>query len=100
MRSIAAPRTRSTLARSAISESRSSPSADPAITPPLRIAFLGCGFITRIHSRHLRALRRWSSDPKIAWGYASREKQKAERFCRRYGGSYSYDGYAAAVEDP
>src|SRR5262245_50798791 len=71
-----------------------------ALPSPLRIAFLGCGFISRIHRRHLRALRRWSSNVKIVWGYASRERQKAERFCRRYGGSCSYDGYAAAIDDP
>ena len=25
--------------------------------PPVRIAFLGCGFITRVHARHLQAMR-------------------------------------------
>ena len=62
---------------------------------PLRIAFLGCGFITRVHSRHLRSLR---SD--ILASYASRSREKAETFCREFGGAGSYGDYAAAIEDP
>ena len=62
---------------------------------PLRMAFLGCGFITRVHSRHLRALRR-----DLRCGYASRDRDKAEAYCRRFGGSGSYGEYAAAIDDP
>ena len=62
---------------------------------PLRIAFLGCGFITQVHSRHLRAMRN-----EIVWGYASRDGAKADEYCRRYGGAGSYRDYAAAIEDP
>ena len=62
---------------------------------PLRIAFLGCGFITRVHSRHLRALR-----SEILCSYASRSRDKAEAFCREFGGAGSYAEYAAAIEDP
>ncbi len=62
---------------------------------PVRLAFLGCGFITRVHSRHLRAL---GADAVCA--YASRDAAKAEAFCRRYGGVDSYPGYAPAIEDP
>lgn len=62
---------------------------------PLRIAFLGCGFITRVHSRHLRALR---SD--ITCSYASRSRAKADAFCSDFGGAGSYADYAAAIEDP
>ena len=40
---------------------------------PLRIAFLGCGFITRVHSRNLRRFR-----SEIVCGYASRDKAKAD----------------------
>jgi predicted dehydrogenase len=61
----------------------------------LRIAFLGCGLITRVHSRHLRSLR---SD--ILASYASRSRQKAEAFCREFGGAGAYGDYAAAIEDP
>ena len=62
---------------------------------PLRIAFLGCGFITRVHSRNLRPLR---SD--IACSYASRDRAKAEAFCRTHQGVASYSSYTAAIEDP
>ena len=59
------------------------------------MAFLGCGFITRVHSRHLRALRR-----DLRCGYASRDRDKAEAYCRRFAGSGSYGDYAAAIDDP
>ncbi|HUE88169.1 MAG TPA: Gfo/Idh/MocA family oxidoreductase [Vicinamibacterales bacterium] len=62
---------------------------------PLRIAFLGCGFITRVHSRNLRALRGM-----ICCGYASRDKHRSDQFCRQFGGVSSYADYAAAIEDP
>jgi predicted dehydrogenase len=61
----------------------------------LRIAFLGCGFITRVHSRHLKSLR-----GDIASSYASRSRDKAEAFCREFGGAASYGDYSAAIEDP
>ena len=63
--------------------------------PPLRIAFLGCGFITRVHSRNLRSLR-----ADIACSYASRDAARAEALCREYGGSGIYREYAHAIEDP
>jgi predicted dehydrogenase len=66
-----------------------------SVTPPLRLAFLGCGFITRVHSRHLRALR-----AELVPSYASRERTKAEDYCRRFGGSRSYGDYEAAIDDP
>ncbi len=62
---------------------------------PLRIAFLGCGFITRVHSRNLRALR-----SVVSCGYASRDQQRSDEFCRRFGGVGSYPDYAAAIADP
>jgi predicted dehydrogenase len=62
---------------------------------PLRIAFLGCGFITHVHSRHLRGFR-----GDIACSYASRDRAKAEQYCRRYQGAGSYGDYAAAIDDP
>ena len=61
----------------------------------LRIAFLGCGFITRVHSRHLRSLR-----GDITCSYASRDRAKAEAFCREYRGARAYPSYTAAIEDP
>ena len=62
---------------------------------PLNIVFLGCGFIAQVHSRQLRQLR---SD--IAFGYASRDLEKAETYRKRYRGFCSYAGYSAAIEDP
>ena len=61
----------------------------------LRLAFLGCGFITRVHSRHLKALRR-----DIICSYASRDKAKADEFCRQWNGETTYASYEAAIEDP
>jgi len=62
---------------------------------PLHVAFLGCGFITRVHSRHLRRL---SSD--IVCSYASRDAAKAEQYRARFGGRRRYAGYAEAIADP
>jgi UDP-N-acetylglucosamine 3-dehydrogenase len=62
---------------------------------PVRLAFLGCGFITRVHSRNLRAFRR-----DVVCSYASRDGAKAEAFCREHGGGTSYRSYAHAIADP
>jgi len=61
----------------------------------LRIAFLGCGFITGVHSRQLRTLR-----PDVVCGYASRDRRRAEEFRIRYSGFASYPDYASAMADP
>jgi predicted dehydrogenase len=61
----------------------------------VRLAFLGCGFITRVHSRHLRSLQ-----PDISWSYASRDRVKAESYRQRFHGTCSYSSYRAALEDP
>ena len=61
---------------------------------PLHLAFLGCGFITRVHSRQLAALR-----GEIVCHYASRDRAKAEATNRRFGGGGSYGSYLAAIED-
>jgi predicted dehydrogenase len=62
---------------------------------PLRIAFLGCGFITRVHSGHLKALR-----GEIVGSYASRDLARAEAYCREFKGAASYPDYVKAIEDP
>jgi predicted dehydrogenase len=59
------------------------------------MAFLGCGFITQVHSRHLRSLK-----SEIVCSYASRDGAKAEDFRLRYGGEKSYADYTAAIQDP
>jgi predicted dehydrogenase len=65
------------------------------MSEPLHIVFLGCGFITRVHSRHLKRLR-----PEISWSYASRDAAKSAAYCRQLGGTTSYADYIAAIEDP
>jgi predicted dehydrogenase len=62
---------------------------------PLRIAFLGCGFITGVHSRHLRTL-----SGTVECGYASRDRARAEAWCRRHAGVSAYSSYADAIGDP
>ena len=65
------------------------------MSEPLHVAFLGCGFIARVHSRHLkRALSRT-----IVPSYASRDRKKAEEFRRRYGGRTAFGSYDEALAD-
>jgi predicted dehydrogenase len=63
--------------------------------PPLSVAFLGCGFITRVHSRHLRPLT-----THIVCSYASRDLAKAQAYCQEFQGHGSYPDYGAAIDDP
>jgi len=65
------------------------------VPEPLRIAFLGCGFVTGVHSRNLRRLR-----GEVTSAYASRTLANAEAYCQRYGGVRSYGSYDAALADP
>jgi predicted dehydrogenase len=76
---------------------RSGAALDPmsAPTEPLRLAFLGCGFITRVHSRQLKALGR-----DVVCSYASRDLARAEACRARFGGTRSYGEYAPAIDDP
>jgi len=60
---------------------------------PVALAFLGCGFITRVHSRMLRGAG-------VTCSYASRDAARAEAFRREFGGTKSYGDYAAALADP
>jgi UDP-N-acetylglucosamine 3-dehydrogenase len=60
----------------------------------INLAFLGCGFATRLHSRTLRrfdGVRRF---------YASRDAERAEQCTRRFGGAGSFGSYEAAMADP
>ena len=64
---------------------------------PLRLAFLGCGFITRVHSRHLRSLG--GDDRLPATPAATGTRPTA--YCRALSAaSRSYGDYAAAIDDP
>ena len=62
---------------------------------PVRLAFLGCGFITDVHSRHLKGLGTDS-----ACSYASRDGAKAAEYCRRHKGVGSFAAYRQAINDP
>jgi predicted dehydrogenase len=55
------------------------------VAEPLHVAFLGCGFITRVHSRVLRSMRE-----EIVCSYASRDESKAARFREKFSGRSSY----------
>jgi UDP-N-acetylglucosamine 3-dehydrogenase len=65
------------------------------VPAPLRIAFLGCGFITRVHSRHLRALR-----GTVSTAFASRDRLRSEQYCGQFGGVATYADYTAAIDSP
>ena len=65
------------------------------VSAPVHIAFLGCGFITKVHSRHLKRL-----GDAVVCSYASRDGETAERYRRLYLGRAHYTGYTAAIEDP
>lgn len=62
---------------------------------PLHIAFLGCGFITAVHSRQLGRL-----GGIVIPRYASRERARADEYCRRFGGQAAYGDYLSAIADP
>lgn len=61
---------------------------------PVRIVFLGCGGVTR---RHSKTLVRY---PDVRRYYASRSAEKAEACCRELKGSGFFGSYQAAIESP
>ena len=70
-------------------------SHNDAVPSAVHVAFLGCGFITGVHSGHLRRLR-----GVVAASYASRDRDRAEAFRARYRGVRSYGAYGDAIDDP
>ena len=70
-------------------------SHNDAVPSPVHVAFLGCGFITGVHSGHLRRLR-----GEVAASYASRDRGRAEEYRARYRGVRSYGDYGDAIDDP
>ncbi len=68
----------------------------PSTSRPIQLAFLGCGFITAVHSRVLARFDRTH----VVCSYASRDRAKADAYRQRYGGAGAYDSYEAAVADP
>lgn len=61
---------------------------------PVSLAFLGCGAITRKHSRTLARLR-----GEVRCYYASRDAATAAAFARRYGGAGWFPSYEGAIGD-
>ena len=59
------------------------------------LAFLGCGGITRTHSRTLARFR-----DEVRCHYASRDPARAAAFAARHGGAGSFGSYAEAIADP
>lgn len=59
---------------------------------PLRLAFLGCGGVTRRHSKLLKHF------PDVNCFYASRTAEKAEAFCREQNGSGHFGSYQNAID--
>jgi UDP-N-acetylglucosamine 3-dehydrogenase len=64
------------------------------VSEPINLAFLGCGGVTRTHSRTLRKFG------EIRRFYASRDRAKAEEFNRELGGAGAFGSYEEAFADP
>jgi len=62
---------------------------------PVHIAFLGCGFITRVHCRHLRKL-----GSAVTVSFASRDIARAQAYQREFAGVAAWGDYGAALADP
>lgn len=60
----------------------------------LGIAFLGCGFATRIHAKRLK------SHEGVSLFFASRDRARAEEYARRFGGAGAFGSYEEAFRDP
>lgn len=60
----------------------------------INLAFLGCGFATRLHSKTLKEFRR-----EVSCFYASRDRHKAIAFNNDFNGSGAFDSYEAAIND-
>jgi predicted dehydrogenase len=61
---------------------------------PIRIAFLGCGFAAKIHSKTLAKF------PGVHCYYASRSVDKALSFHQKFKGKGYFDSYEAAIQSP
>jgi UDP-N-acetylglucosamine 3-dehydrogenase len=61
----------------------------------VHVAFLGCGFITGVHSRHLSRMR-----DRFVCSYASRDPDRAEQYRQRFRGHKAFGDYAGALADP
>jgi UDP-N-acetylglucosamine 3-dehydrogenase len=64
------------------------------VSDAVNLAFLGCGGVTRTHSRTLRRFR------DVRRFYASRDRARAEAFNREFGGAGAFGSYEEALADP
>jgi UDP-N-acetylglucosamine 3-dehydrogenase len=62
---------------------------------PIGLAFLGCGWATRLHSRTLRGFR-----GDVRPFYASRDSTRAAEYSERFHGAGSFGSYEAALVSP
>ncbi|MFQ5652087.1 MAG: Gfo/Idh/MocA family protein [bacterium] len=63
------------------------------VNKPVNLAFLGCGFATRLHSKTLSGWR-----DKVQCFYASRETSRAAAYNQKYQGHGTFDGYDTALQ--
>jgi len=61
----------------------------------MRLAFLGTGFVTRLHSQTMKKVA-----PDVERWYASRDRARAEAASAKLGGRGAYGSYADAIADP
>jgi len=61
---------------------------------PIHLAFLGCGFATRLHSKTFKKIK-----ADVYCFYASRDRQKAMVFNHEFNGSGHFESYEAAIND-
>lgn len=61
---------------------------------PINLAFLGCGFATRLHSKTLSGFR-----SQVNCFYASRDQSKAEEYNRKFKGHGAFSSYEAAMQN-
>lgn len=59
---------------------------------PIRLAFLGCGFATRMHSKTIASV-----DSSVQCYYASRSEDKAREYNEKQGGSGYFGSYDTAI---
>ena len=62
---------------------------------PFNLAFLGCGFATRIHSK---TLSHFKEDFRLH--FASRDRATADSYNQKYKGNGSFGNYKDAIESP
>ena len=65
-----------------------------AANAPIKIAFLGCGFATHLHSKTLKEFKN------VERYYASRSTEKALAYQKKYKGAGHFGSYDAAVNAP